>query len=73
MLGTPVKHNFPRIHNLLRDPKELYGVYGSDHSGTQSLTWVFPAITKEILKFQKTLVEEPPIKLGTPEPYQPHN
>ncbi len=73
MLGTPVKHNFPRIHNLLRDPKELYGVYGSDHSGTQSLTWVFPAVTKEILKFQKTLVEEPPIKLGTPEPYQPHN
>lgn len=71
MMGTPVKHNFPRVHNLLRDPKELYGIYGSDHSGTQNLTWVLPAVTKEILKFRASLVQEPPIKLGTPEPYLP--
>jgi arylsulfatase len=72
MFGTPVKHNFPRVHNLLRDPKEINGVYGGDETGTQSLTWVLPAVTKELLKFQSTLVEEPPIKLGTPEPYTPN-
>jgi len=71
MFDKPVKHNFPRIHNLLRDPKELYGIYGGDQTGTESLTWVLPAITKEVLKFQATLAEEPPIKLGTPEPYKP--
>lgn len=71
MFDKPVKHNFPRIHNLLRDPKELYGIYGGDQTGTQSLTWVLPAVTKEVIKFQATLVEEPPITLGTPEPYKP--
>ncbi len=73
MMGLPVKHNFPRIHNLLRDPKELYGIYGSDHSGSQNLTWVLPAVTKEILKFKGSLAQETPIKLGTPDPYIPKN
>jgi arylsulfatase len=72
MLGTPVKHNFPRVHNLLRDPKELFGIYGGHETGTQSLTWVLPAVTKEILKFQASLAAEPIIKLGTPEPYNPN-
>lgn len=66
MFGTPVKHNIPRVHNLLRDPKEINGVYGGDETGTQSITWLLPAVTKELLKFQQTLVEEPPIKLRTP-------
>jgi len=26
---------------------------------------------KKIVAFQKTLVEEPPIQLGTPDPYEP--
>ena len=65
-----VRHNFPRVHNLLRDPKVLHGIGGGE-TGAQNLTWVLPAITKEVIAFQKTLGEEPPIKLGTPEPYVP--
>jgi arylsulfatase len=71
MFDKPVKHNFPRVHNLLRDPKELFGIYGGHDTGAENLTWVLPAVTKEVLKFKKTLQEESPILLGTPEPYRP--
>ncbi|MCM5664117.1 arylsulfatase [Galbibacter mesophilus] len=72
MFDKPVKHNFPRVHDLIRDPKELFGVHGgNEDTGAQNLTWVLPAITHEVLEFQATLQEEPPIKLGTPEPYKP--
>lgn len=71
MFDKPKKHNFPRVHNLLRDPKELHGISGGHETGAQNLTWVLPAITKEVLKFQATLKEESPILLGTPEPYTP--
>ncbi|MCH4821745.1 arylsulfatase [Gramella lutea] len=73
MFDKPRKHNFPRVHNLLRDPKELFGVHGGHETGAQNLTWVLPAVTKEVIQFQQTLKEEPPIKLGTPEPYTPKN
>lgn len=71
MFDKPKKHNFPRVFNLLRDPKELYGIYGGEETGAQNLTWVLPAVTKEVVKFNHTLKEEPPILLGTPEPYKP--
>ncbi len=72
MFDAPVRLNFPRVHDLRRDPKELYGLYGGmNATGTESLTWVLPAVTKRILAFQKTLAEEPPIPTGTPEPYTP--
>ncbi|MCB1698025.1 MAG: arylsulfatase [Halioglobus sp.] len=72
MFDTPVRHNFPRVHNLLRDPKELHGISGGgDETGAQNLTWVLPAVTAEVLRFQATLKKEPPITLGTPEPYKP--
>ena len=72
MFDTPVRHNLPRVHNLLRDPKELLGVSGGDKAtGSQDLTWVLPAITERVVAFEKTLQDEPPIKLGTPEPYTP--
>jgi len=66
IFDKPKKHNFPRVHNLLRDPKELYGVFGGAETGAQSLTWVLPAVTKEVLKFNATLKAEPPTLLGTP-------
>jgi arylsulfatase len=50
---------------LIRDPKELY----PDRTG--ETTWVLPAVSKQIAKFKKTLAMEPPIKLGTPDPYVP--
>ncbi|WP_185967859.1 sulfatase/phosphatase domain-containing protein [Formosa sediminum] len=72
MFDKPVKHNFPRIHDLLRDQKELYGISGGNGTtGAQNLTWILPAVTKQVLKFQATLKDEPPIILGTPEPYTP--
>ncbi|SFN55323.1 arylsulfatase [Bizionia echini] len=72
MFDKPVKHNFPRIHDLLRDPKELYGISGGNGAtGAQNLTWILPAVTKRVIKFQQSLNEEPPILLGTPEPYSP--
>jgi arylsulfatase len=74
MFSSPVQYNFPRIHDLLKDPKELRGLYGGSDgyaTGTEQLTWVLPAVTYEILKFQKTLQEEPPIPFPAPEPYSP--
>ena len=71
MFDPAVKWNFPRVYDLRRDPKELNGVYGSQDSGTEALTWLLPVVTKEIIKHKKTLMMEPPIKMGTPEPYKP--
>jgi arylsulfatase len=65
MFGTPEPQNFPLIFNLIKDPKEQY----PDRSG--ETTWVLPAVSKRIVEFSGTLVEEPPIKLGTPDPYLP--
>lgn len=74
MFDSPTKYNFPRIHDLLKDPKELYGIYGghgASSTGTEQLSWTLPAITYQVLKFQKTLQEEPPVPFPAPEPYVP--
>lgn len=65
MFGSPEPQNFPLLHHLIRDPKELY----PDRTG--ETTWVLPAVSKRIARFKATLVVEPPIPLGTPDPYQP--
>lgn len=75
MFGSPTKLNFPKVHDLLKDPKELYGLYGGTSTaanGTEQLTWVLPAITYEVLKFQKSLQDEPPVPFPAPEPYTPN-
>ena len=65
MFGTPEVQNFPLIYNLIKDPKELY----PDRTG--ETTWVLPAVSKRVVKFRKTLAQEPPIMLGRPDPYSP--
>jgi hypothetical protein len=30
-----------------------------------------PVVFERLVEFKKTLVAEPPIKLGTPDPYEP--
>ncbi|UCC32135.1 MAG: arylsulfatase [Phycisphaerales bacterium] len=69
MFGKPAKLNMPHVHNLLEDPKELYPVDKVDVSAS----WVFPVIAKQVVEFRKSLVIEPPIRLGTPDPYEPPN
>ena len=72
MFDAPVRLNVPQVHDLRRDPKELYGLNGGlNTTGTENLTWVLPAVIKRLLAFRKTLVDEPPIPTGTPEPYVP--
>jgi arylsulfatase A-like enzyme len=64
MNSEPQPLNVPRIYNLITDPKEEYNM-------SAEATWVLPVMFKKIVEFQKTLVEEPPIQLGTPDPYKP--
>ena len=67
MFGKPARLNMPHLYNLIEDPKELYPVDKIDASAS----WVFPVVLKKVVEFQKTLVAEPPIRLGTPDPYVP--
>lgn len=64
MRGIPRKRLIPTIHHLIKDPKEEHDI-GAD------ATWVLPVVLGEIAAFRKTLAEEPPIVLGTPDPYTP--
>ena len=67
MFGKPARLNMPHLHNLIEDPKELYPVDKVDVSAS----WVFPVVLKKVVEFKKTLALEPPIRLGTPDPYVP--
>ena len=67
MFGKPARLNMPHLYNLIEDPKELYPVDKIDASAS----WVFPVVLKKVVEFQKTLAAEPPIRLGTPDPYVP--
>jgi len=69
MRGSPERLNIPEVYNLISDPKELYNLVGID----QSVTWILPPVLERVLAFQKTLIDEPPIQLGTPDPYVPPN
>lgn len=64
MYDIPKKLNVPRLYHLIQDPKEQFDIVAKN-------TWVLPVVTKRIVRFNKSLVEEPPIRLGTPEPYSP--
>jgi len=64
MNSEPRQLNVPRVYNLITDPKEEYNL-------ADQATWVLPVLFKKIVGFQKTLTQEPPITLGTPDPYEP--
>jgi arylsulfatase len=53
----------------MEDPKELYSIERVDVSAG----WVFPVMLNKVVAFKKTLALEPPIRLGTPDPYKPAN
>ena len=66
MNSEPMQLNVPRIYNLITDMKEEYNM-------AAEATWVLPVMFRKIIAFQGTLAEEPPIALGTPDPYKPSN
>ena len=65
MFGTPKKLNMPYVFNLLKDPKEDFNI-------APDSTWILPVVLSRVVEFQESLVAEPPIRLGTPDPYVPH-
>jgi arylsulfatase len=68
-MGSPViTPGMPRLYHLLRDPKEQYDLI---HYGGEDGFWVMPAVMKRVVAHQKSLVMEPPITIGTPDPYVP--
>jgi arylsulfatase A-like enzyme len=64
MNSEPRALNVPRVYNLTTDPKEEYNL-------ASEATWLLPVMFQKIVEFQQSLEEEPPIQLGTPDPYQP--
>jgi arylsulfatase A-like enzyme len=63
----PKRLNVPQVYDLIRDPKEEFDLIPQGFSAS----WVLPPVSKEIVKFQSTLVQEPPIPFGAPEPWTP--
>ena len=64
MFGAPKRLNVPHVYNLTKDPKEDFNI-------APDSTWILPPVMSRVIDFQKTLVKEPPIQLGTPDPYVP--
>jgi arylsulfatase len=64
MFGAPQKLNIPHIYNLMKDPKETRNI-------APESTWTLPVVLSRVVDFKMTLVAEPPILLGTPDPYIP--
>ncbi len=65
------KPGMPRLYNLLTDPKELYDVIEYGGRDGEDNFWVMPAIMKLVSAHYQSLASEPPIPLGTPDPYEP--
>ncbi len=64
MLSTWSPYNEPHIYNLEWDPREEHEV-GFPHA------WVAHPMAAAVSAFMRTLMIEPPIKPGTPDPYVP--
>ncbi len=63
----------PRLYNLLTDPKEQYDLIEMGGRDGEDNFWVLPPISKLVGAHLSSLEKEPPIKLGTPDPYRPPN
>jgi arylsulfatase len=61
----------PRVYNLLTDPKELYDLVQYGGRDGENNFWVMPAVMKLVMEHYRSLAAEPPIPLGTPDPYMP--
>ncbi len=61
----------PRLYNLLTDPKEQYDLIEKGRRDGEANFWVMPPISKLVGEHLSSLEMEPPIQLGTPDPYVP--
>lgn len=61
----------PRLYNLLTDPKEQYDLIEKGGRQGEDNFWVMPPISKRVGEHLASLKAEPPIQLGTPDPYIP--
>ncbi len=59
--------DFPRFFNLYNDPKEEYPLT----TATAGHFWVRWPIGEVLTAHLESLEREPPIRPGTPDPYQP--
>ena len=67
MFESPEPLNMPAFHNLIKDPKELYPL---DKVNISDI-WFMPTLVAKVVAFKMSLAKEPPIRLGTPDPYMP--
>jgi arylsulfatase len=67
MFGSPEPLNMPMMFNLITDPKELYPLDKTDLAEA----WFDQTVSARLVEHKKTLIAEPPIRLGTPDPYVP--
>jgi len=61
----------PKVYNLLTDPKEEFNSLHFGGLDGEDNYWVLPAVAKLVTDHKRNLAKEPPIKLGTPDPYTP--
>lgn len=71
MRSDIVRPGMPRLYNLLTDPKETYDLIEKGSKDGEDNFWVMPAIGKLVARHMESLKQEPPIPLGTPDPYVP--
>jgi arylsulfatase A-like enzyme len=64
LMSTWTPYNIPHLHNLEWDPRE-------EHEVDFPHGWVLHPMAAAVQAFIKTLVIEPPIKPGIPDPYEP--
>jgi arylsulfatase A-like enzyme len=64
MFDSPQPLPNRRVFNLIEDPKERNSISSLN-------TWVYYPVGKIIDDFQGSLKREPPIPVGTPDPYRP--
>jgi len=62
--GPPEKLEFPKLFNLRSDPKEETAVMTDN-------TWVRAPVMRIVADVRASLKKYPPIKPGTPDPYEP--
>jgi arylsulfatase len=64
VFGEVKQYGMPKVYNLYRDMSERENVFFAD-------TWVPKAAMPKLEEHAASLIKEPPIKPGTPDPYEP--